>query len=137
MEEARLRRAPLFIVRTWPATRGSACDDHMNQRMNLWCRRFPDVEVNPFSSYTGLAELLTATERSVLLAIIDTEGSDAAKGLVGPSASSRATCSVIVIRPDRGVRPPTQRRPVATSLRRERASSPPSPVAEQIVSVPC
>jgi nucleotide-binding universal stress UspA family protein len=136
MDEARLRTASLLILRTWPATRGSACDDHLNQRMILWGRRYPDVEVHPVSLYTNLAEFLTKTERSVLLTLVDAVGSDEAKGLGGPSAFSRATCPVIVVSPDRGAWSPKQRRPVTSSLRPPRASSP-SPVVGRVVSVPC
>jgi hypothetical protein len=131
MDEARLRTASLLILRTWPATRGSACDDHVDRRMILWRRRYPDVDVHPVA-YPNLAGVLTESAGSLLVAIVDTVSGDETTRIVGPSVVSRAQCSVIVVDPVHGRRPPAQRRPVNGSLRRSRTLSSPTVVGQVV-----
>jgi nucleotide-binding universal stress UspA family protein len=132
MDEARLRSASLLVLRVWPATRGSACDDHMDRRMTLWARRYPDVQIHPVVAYTSLAEFLTRTDRSILLAIVDTVNGAAATRLIGPSVVSRAQCSVMVVDPGRRSTSSKPRRPVNASLRLRTTTA---PLVDQFVSL--
>lgn len=135
MDEARLRAAALRILRVWPAIRGSACDDHVNQRMLLWARRYPDVEVHPVVVHTSLAELPTDTDPSILVTIVDTVSCDESTRFTGASVVSSTRCSILVVDPRHSRRSPKQRRPVNSSLRRLRTPAPSSTVG-QFVSVP-
>lgn len=100
IDEARLRNMPLLLLRVWPVARGNASDGRVSQRLAGWGRRYPDVAVHPVAVYTNRAEFLTATDQSVLLAIVDTAGGDEHNPAIGPSVVSRAYCSVIVVRPE-------------------------------------
>jgi nucleotide-binding universal stress UspA family protein len=123
MDEARLRSASLLVLRVWPTTRGSASGDHLDRRMTLWQRRYPDVHVHPLAVYTSVAEFFTEPDPSVSLAIIDTVSGDEATRFVGPSVVSRAHCSMIVVDPDRSRRAIHKRRPLNGSSRQLQAAS--------------
>lgn len=134
MDEARLRSASLVILRVWPITPGSALDDHVDRRIILWGRRYPDVEVHPAAAvYTSPTEFFTDGDHSVLLAIVDTAGSGEAARFRGPSVVSKAPCSLIVVNPAHSRRPLKQRRPVNSSVRRLQTS--PSTAMNQFLSV--
>lgn len=134
MDEARLRAASLLILRVWPITPGSACDDHLDRLIILWRRRYPDVEVHAAAVHPSPTEFFTATDDSVLLAIVDTTGSGEAARFVGRSIVAQAPCSVIVVNPTHSRRSLKQRRPVNSSLRRLKTT--PSTAVGQILSVP-
>lgn len=95
--EAQLRGAPLLALETQPWQRVSLLD----QRVESWSTRYPDVRVRLTLMRRGLTEFLASTDEPIQLAVIGDSDVDGLARIVGPishDVAGQAGCSVLVVR---------------------------------------
>lgn len=99
MHEASLRHAPLLAVGVWSAELGDFGYDELDRRMERWRNRYIGVPVHVVVARDGFCDHLAQTGDPVALAVIATDGRNAAD-LVGPVAAGivhHARCSVLAV----------------------------------------
>jgi nucleotide-binding universal stress UspA family protein len=94
--EAKLRRAPLLALGVGLAVNGC---DQLEQRINPWRDRYPEVRVRAVLAPDGVAEFVSTSTEPVQLAVIGS-GQVAPLMRFGPAAAISVVdlCSVLVVR---------------------------------------
>lgn len=102
MGEARLRRAPVLAVGVWRAGRGAVSFDELKDRVEVWRRRYPDVQIYPVGAWPGIAMFLSHNiATSVQLVVIGTADASRIAEFVGPRGDSvlpHGDTSVLIVR---------------------------------------
>jgi nucleotide-binding universal stress UspA family protein len=101
MEEARLRKAPLLALGVWRWELGSMSYDELDQRMESWRQRYPDVQVRSCEAPGGQAEYIDTRTDLVQLLVTGNVDAELLVRLVGPHAHpilDHPQCSVLVVR---------------------------------------
>lgn len=101
MEEARLRHASLLAVGLWQEDFGDTPYDELDRMMEPWCQRYPDVDVYPVATRSGLVAFLNDEHDPVGLVVVGADDASQVAQLVGPHRHhimGHPECSVLVVR---------------------------------------
>ena len=92
--------------RSWCWERGSRTwvrfpTTNFDRRAGDWMNRYPDVDVHPIATRTGMASFLETTDDAISLAVIGSADVDRVPNLIGPRSQpilAHAECSILVVR---------------------------------------
>ena len=101
MQEARLRNAPLLALGVWRWDLGSMSYDELDQRMEPWLPRYPDVKVTLCATRAGPVGYLVNHDQSVQLLVMGPADRQQITRLLGPHGHpilGHPGCSVLVVR---------------------------------------
>jgi nucleotide-binding universal stress UspA family protein len=101
MDEARVRGEAVFALGAWQRDLGEIHYDELDRRVSDWMNRYPDVDVHPIATRTGMASFLETTDEAISLAVIGSTDVDRVPTLIGPHSHpilAHAECSVLVVR---------------------------------------
>lgn len=101
MDEARLRRASVLGLGVSSWNLGSMSQDRLDQRMETWRQRYPDVHLQLCEAPGGAVEYLDTRNQPVALLVTGSINSRQLTRLVGPHNHpilDHPACSVLVIR---------------------------------------
>ena len=104
LEEARLRKAALVALGVWRWDFGAMPYEELDQRLNAWLPRYPDVQVSLCAAASGVVAYLADMEFQVDLVVIGDASGDQVASLVGPPTRpllAHPDCSVLVVHPSR------------------------------------
>jgi nucleotide-binding universal stress UspA family protein len=102
MEEARLRQAPILGVGVWEEDLGENSYDALDNVVDTWRRRYPDVRVQPVATPGSLGRFLGESDERIQLAVIGSSEAGQVAQIVGPRKHpifGHAKCSVLVVHP--------------------------------------
>jgi nucleotide-binding universal stress UspA family protein len=101
MDEARVRGEAVVALGAWQRDLGQMPYDELDRRVSDWMNRYPDVDVHPIATHTGMASFLETTDEAISLAVIGSADVDRAPSLIGPRSHAilaHAECSILVLR---------------------------------------
>jgi len=101
MEEARLRHAPLLAVGLWQKDFGFICYDELDRLVASWQQRYPDVDVHPVTTRSGLVQFLNDADDRVELVVVGSDDAGRVADIVGPHSHplfGHPESSVLVVR---------------------------------------
>jgi nucleotide-binding universal stress UspA family protein len=101
MEEARLRHASVLAVGLWQEDFGGTPYDELDRMMEPWRQRYPDVDVQPVATRSGLVAFLNDEHDPVGLVVVGADEASEVAKLVGPHrhhVMGHPECSVLVVR---------------------------------------
>lgn len=101
MEEARLRRAPVLALGTWPWPLFDTDYERFDRHLDHWLQRYPDVTVEVATTRMSAIRYLEGFIGALELVVIGSKNADRVMDLVGPhtlSILAHADCSVLVAR---------------------------------------
>lgn len=104
VEEARLRRAPLRVLGTWQPGGAASADDgdrlvraHLDQRLETWRHRYPDLDVEPVAVPGSGLEYLAGHAADIALIVIGARNVIAVNELLGPAGLSALPDTSVLI----------------------------------------
>lgn len=103
LNEAQLRRKPVFAVEAWAPDLGEASYDELDRRMARWKRQYPDVHIYPVATRGSLGHFLTKhSDERIKLAVFGQHDLDQIKSLRSLRARpvNHDECSVLIVRPN-------------------------------------
>jgi nucleotide-binding universal stress UspA family protein len=101
MDEARVRGDAVLALGARQQEMGQIPNDELDRRTSDWMNRYPDVDVHPISTDTGMASFLGTTDEAISLAVIGSTDVDRVPSLIGPRSHpilAHAECSILVVR---------------------------------------
>jgi nucleotide-binding universal stress UspA family protein len=101
MDEARVRGEAVVALGTRQQEMGQMPYDELDRRVSDWTDRYPDVDVHPIATHTGMASFLETTDEAISLAVIGSADVDHVSSLIGPRSQpilAHAECSILVVR---------------------------------------
>jgi len=101
VDEARLRGEAIVALGARQQDMGQIPYDELDRRVSDWMNRYPDVDVHPIATRTGMASFLETTDDAISLAVIGGTDVDRVPSLVGPRSHpilAHAECSILVVR---------------------------------------
>jgi nucleotide-binding universal stress UspA family protein len=101
MDEARVRGEAVFALGAWQRDLGEIPYDELARRVSDWMNRYPDVDVHPIATRTGMASFLQTTDEAISLAVIGSTDVDCVPSLISPHSHpilAHAECSILVVR---------------------------------------
>lgn len=101
MEEARLRHVPLVAIGVWQEDFGFTPYDELDRLVQAWGQRYPDVNVYPVTTRSGLAKFLAADEEPIEFVVVGADEAGRVAQLVGPHSHpilEHRECSVLIVR---------------------------------------
>ena len=84
MDEAQLRHAGVLALGVGRTDLGETPYDQLDKRVQAWRRRYPDVDVCPISTRSGVASFLADNDERIQLAVIGSSDADQVVELIGP-----------------------------------------------------
>jgi hypothetical protein len=101
MDEARVRGEAILALGARQPEMGQILYDQLDRRVGDWMNRYPDVDVHPIATRTGMAPFLETTDDAISLAVIDSADVDRVPNLIGPHSQpilAHGECSILVVR---------------------------------------
>jgi nucleotide-binding universal stress UspA family protein len=101
MDEARVRGEAILALGARQRDLGQIPYDELDRRVSDWMNRYPDVDVHPIATRTGMASFLETTDEAISLAVIGSADVDRVPSLIGPRSHpilAHAECSILVVR---------------------------------------
>ncbi|MDT5107274.1 MAG: hypothetical protein QOI25_4787 [Mycobacterium sp.] len=101
MDEARLRGEAILALGARQQEMGQIPYDELDRRVSDWMNRYPDVDVHPIATPTGMASFLETTDEAISLAVIGSTDVDRVPSHIGPRSHPilpHAECSILVVR---------------------------------------
>jgi nucleotide-binding universal stress UspA family protein len=101
MDEARVRGEAILVLGARQRGWGQIPYDQLDRRAGDWMNRYPDVEVHPIATCTGISPFLETTDDAISLAVIGSADVDRVPNLIGPRSEpilAHAECSILVVR---------------------------------------
>jgi hypothetical protein len=75
--------------------------DQLDRRAGGWMNRYPDVDVHPIATRTGVASFLETNDDAISLAVIGSADVDRVSNFIGPRSQpilAHGECSILVVR---------------------------------------
>ena len=101
MDEAQLRQAPVLALGVWHEDFGETRFDDLDQRMQIWRRRYPGVHVRSIATRADVAGYLADNRDRVQLAVLGSADADQVVRIIRPQSHptlGHPECSVLVVR---------------------------------------
>jgi nucleotide-binding universal stress UspA family protein len=101
MDEARVRGEAILVLGARQPEMGQILYDERRRRAGDWMNRYPDVDVHPVPTRTGMASFLETTDDAISLAVIGSADVDRVPNLIGPRSQpilAHGECSILVVR---------------------------------------
>lgn len=101
MEEARLRHLPLLAIGLWQEDFGFTPYDELDRLLQAWRQRYPDVDVHPVSTRSGLARFLNDEAEPIDIVVVGADEARRVSQLIGPHDHpilGHPECSVLIVR---------------------------------------
>ncbi|GAS93613.1 uncharacterized protein RMCC_0579 [Mycolicibacterium canariasense] len=102
LDEARNRHAPLIAVGVWQDDFGKTPYTALEQCVEQWTHRYPDVHVYPVPTLADLPRFLADNaDGQIQLAVLGADDADKVATIIGPQSYSplpHGRCSVLVVR---------------------------------------
>lgn len=101
MDEAQLRQAPVLALGVWHEDFGETRFDDLDQRMQTWRRRYPDVHVSSIATRADMAGFLADNRDRVQLAVLGSGDADQVARIIRPQSHpilGHRGSSVLVVR---------------------------------------
>lgn len=101
MEEARVRRAPVLALGTWPWPLFDIDYERFDRKLDHWLQRYPDVTVEVATTRMSAVRYLEDYIGALQLVVIGIKNVDRVMDFVGPhtvSILAHANCSVLIAR---------------------------------------
>lgn len=101
LDEARLRHAPVLAVAIWSCELGGFSFGELDQRVETWRHRHPDIRIQSAATSGGLPEFLIGYRDDVQLVVPDSSDANQVSMIIGPHGRPLiryGQCSVMVVR---------------------------------------
>lgn len=101
MQEARLRRSSLLAIGLWEEGTDLLPHEELDDLVQTWRQRYPDVRVQPVTTRSGLARFLEDEDAPVAMVVINAEDASRVADIIGPHGHpvfKHPECSVLVVR---------------------------------------
>ncbi len=101
MQEARLRRSSLLAIGLWDEGTDLLPHEELDDLVQTWRQRYPDVRVQPVTTRSGLARFLEDEDTPVAMVVINAEDASRVADIIGPHGHpvfKHPECSVLVVR---------------------------------------
>ena len=101
MDEARVRGEAILVLGARQPEMGQFPHDERRRLAGDWMNRYPDVDVHPMATRTGMASFLETTDDAISLAVIGSADVDRVPNLIGPRSQpilAHGECSILVVR---------------------------------------
>jgi nucleotide-binding universal stress UspA family protein len=101
MEEARLRNLPVLAIGLWQEDFGFTPYDQLDRLVQAWRQRYPDVDVHPVTTRSGLAHFLADEGAPIDLVVVGADEAGRVAQMIGPHDHpilGHPECSVLIVR---------------------------------------
>jgi nucleotide-binding universal stress UspA family protein len=101
MDEARVRGEAILVLGARQPEMAQIPYDERRRRAGDWMNRYPDVDVHPITTRTGMASFLETTDDAISLAVFGSADVDRLPNLIGTRSQpilAHGECSILVVR---------------------------------------
>ncbi|MCV7250863.1 universal stress protein [Mycobacterium hackensackense] len=101
MQEARVRGSSLLAIGLWEEGTDLLPHEELDELVQTWRQRYPDICVQPVTTRSGLARFLEDEDAPVAMVVINAEDASRVADIIGPRGHpifKHPACSVLVVR---------------------------------------